>query len=355
MDVIQRIDSFVASLTKETKIALLHDTDPDGVCSAVLFSKAIERLRGKTIDFRILQKHNDVSITKESVEILKESKPDWLIITDKSVDNNPTTVKDAEKYCKIIIFDHHKILADMNSEKTIFAKSQLINPDIEGVFYPTTKLVYDIFSKYADLTDLDWMAAVGIIADMAQKQWITFLDSTFAKYDLHKGTNYFDTPIGKVSALISIADTCGKSEEAFDVIYESKTYKDVHNSKLKEYKYNVQKEIDRLLEEFDAKTERYKELCYYEIESPYVLNSMISTILSMRDKNTTIVVVQKIGDECNISARRQDNKIGMNSMLAKAVEGLSNATGGGHWPAAGGKFWAKDKDLVKKRILEMIC
>lgn len=354
MNVIKRIDEFVKSLDKNTKIALLHDTDPDGVCSGVLFTKAIERLRGSGVDYRLVQMHNDVAITKGTINKLKELKPDWLVATDKSLDSNPLTVKEAEKYCKLLIFDHHQILADLSSEKTIFAKSQYVNKNIEGKLYPTTKLVYDIFSKYTDLSDLDWIAAVGIIADMGQKQWIEFLDAVFKRYNVDKGTNYFDTPIGKVSALISVADTCGKSEEAFDVLYSATDFLEMHKSKLKEYQAAVQKEINRILDEFQAKSEKHTDWYYYEIESPYSLNSMISTILSMRERDKGFIIVQKAGTHYNISARRQDNKVAMNEMLGKAVSGLKDANGGGHVPAAGGKFLVKDKEVVKKRIIEML-
>lgn len=354
MEIIERIDDFVKALNRDTKIALLHDTDPDGVCSGVIVAKSIERLRNKRIDFIIQQKHNDVMITKETIQKLNELKPDWLIVTDKSIDTDPSTVKEAEKYCRIITFDHHRILADLNSERTIPVRAQYIKPDINGALYPTTKLAYDLFSKHTDLSDLDWIAAVGIIGDMAQKQWLDFLNSVFGRYNVDKGTNYFDTPIGKVCALISISDTCGKSEEAFDVVYNSKNYWDVHHSKLKEYQADVQKEINRLLEEFNTKAEKHDGWYYYEVEAPYSLNSMISTILSMREREKAFIVLQKNEDHYNISARRQDNKIAMNEMLGKAVDGLQNANGGGHIPAAGGKFLVNDLGIVKKRITEML-
>lgn len=356
MDIFERISSFVESLDINVKIALINDTDPDGICSGVLFNKAVERIRGKGVDFRIEQKHNDVGLTKESLDEIKQLKPDWVVITDKAVDSDPAMFREAEEYCRFLVFDHHRILADLNSEQTIFAKSQYVNPKIDGSLYPATKLVYDIFSKYVDLTDLDWIAAVGVISDMAQKQWIEFLDSVFARYNVAKGTNYFDSSIGRVSGLISVADTCGKSAEAFDILNSAKGYLDVVKSKLREYHSEVQSEIDRILDEFDAKSEKYpeKQLYYYEISSPYMLNSMISTILSMKEWSMSFIVVQPVGDYCNISARRQDKSVAMNELLGNAVEGLENANGGGHRPAAGGKFLAKDKDAVKKRIFELL-
>lgn len=354
MAVIEKIDRFIKELNSNTKIALLHDADPDGVCSAVIFAKAIERLRNKKINYIIKQKHNDIAISDETIKKLKQLKPDWLVITDKSVDTNPKSVKEAEKYCCLLIFDHHKILADLNSERTIFAKSHYFGLKIDPSYYPTTKLVYDTFSKYTDLTDLDWIAAVGIIADYAQKEWKDFLNKVFEKYKVEKGSNYFDTPIGKVSALIASADAYGKPEDAFEILYNTKSYQEMHKSKLKEYQMTVQKEIDRILDEFDSKAEKYDDFYYYEINSPYLLNSRISTIVSMKEPNKTFIVLQREGDYYTISTRRQDKKIALNELLAKAVEGLTNASGGGHVAAAGGKFLAKDMDIVKKRIIEML-
>src|SRR3989338_3386777 len=224
MDVIKRIDEFVNSLDKDTKIGLIHDTDPDGICSGVLFNKAVERIRYRGVDFRIKQKHNDVGLTRETLDEIKSLKPDWVVVTDKAVDSDPVMFHEAEKYCKFLIFDHHRILADLNSEQTIFVKSQYINPKIDGSLYPTTKLVYDLLSKHVDLTDLDWIAAVGVISDMAQIQWTDFLDTVFAKYNVAKGTNYFDSSIGKVSGLISTADTCGKSDESFEVLNSARIF-----------------------------------------------------------------------------------------------------------------------------------
>ena len=356
MDVIKRIDEFVNSLDKDTKIGLIHDTDPDGICSGVLFNKAVERIRYRGVDFRIKQKHNDVGLTRETLDEIKSLKPDWVVVTDKAVDSDPVMFHEAEKYCKFLIFDHHRILADLNSEQTIFVKSQYINPKIDGSLYPTTKLVYDLLSKHVDLTDLDWIAAVGVISDMAQIQWTDFLDTVFAKYNVAKGTNYFDSSIGKVSGLISTADTCGKSDESFEVLNSAKEYLDVVKSKLREYQQQVQSEIDRILDEFNEKSEYFpeKQLYYYEISSPFMLNSMISTILSMKEWSMSFIVLQQVDEYCNISARRQDKSVAMNEILGKAVDGLKNANGGGHRPAAGGKFLAKDKDTVKKRILKML-
>ena len=41
----------------------------------------------------------------------------------------------------------------------------------------------------------------------------------------------------------------------------------------------------------------------------------------------------------------------MNKLMKKGVSGLENATGGGHVPAAGGRFMKKDLEKFKENIL----
>jgi len=41
----------------------------------------------------------------------------------------------------------------------------------------------------------------------------------------------------------------------------------------------------------------------------------------------------------------------MNKLMKKGTEGLENATGGGHIPAAGGRFMKKDLQKFKENIL----
>ena len=39
---ISKLRSFVSTIKEDSKVALVFDSDPDGICSAVLVSKALE-------------------------------------------------------------------------------------------------------------------------------------------------------------------------------------------------------------------------------------------------------------------------------------------------------------------------
>ena len=62
-------------------------------------------------------------------------------------------------------------------------------------------------------------------------------------------------------------------------------------------------------------------------------------------------MLQKGKERVDISARRQDMKKSMASLVRHAVSGLPKSLGGGHTPAAGGYFPIKYLEKVKKKLI----
>ena len=91
----------VNAITKDTKVAILHDTDADGLCSAIIVAKAVERMRGKPVDAVVYQAHKNVGIQKDTIENLKKQKIDVLFTVDKPIDEEPESVKEASLFFKI--------------------------------------------------------------------------------------------------------------------------------------------------------------------------------------------------------------------------------------------------------------
>ena len=152
------------AITKDTRIALLHDTDADGICSGVLLAKAIERMRGKPIDEVIYQPHKNVGITKENALKCKKIKIDILFTVDKAVDEDRELLENASLFFKVVSIDHHQFKDDATDEMVFVIKSQMIS-DLDGGRYPASKLVYDLFSPLVDIADLDWVSTAGPIGD----------------------------------------------------------------------------------------------------------------------------------------------------------------------------------------------
>ena len=59
--------SYITGISKNDKVAVIFDSDADGLTAAVLACKAIERLRGKRPNFIYTQGHGPVSIHAETI------------------------------------------------------------------------------------------------------------------------------------------------------------------------------------------------------------------------------------------------------------------------------------------------
>src|SRR3989344_5802756 len=100
--------SFAKGLSTDDRIAIVYDSDPDGLSSAVIASKAIRLLRGKAPDTVFFQNHSIVSLQDSTLQNLKEHKINKLIVLDLAVDQDAAQVKKAEKFLSLLVLDHHK-------------------------------------------------------------------------------------------------------------------------------------------------------------------------------------------------------------------------------------------------------
>ena len=341
-----RAHEFLGKISKKDKVAVIHHTDADGVCSGVLAARAVENFREKKIDFSFCQNDGETSITKETVKILREKGINKVIITDLAVDETPATIKALEKFADILIIDHHLKQKGLSSEKTTVIKAEDVS-DIEPSQYPATKLTYDIFFEILGERPA-WIAAVGIIGDYAGKTWKDFIESVEKS-----GVNSDD--LKAAEALVAYARAAAGTEgvqKAFDVFYPALNVRTILESPLSEYKSAVEKELHHHIAEHIDKAMFVEDTVLYEFESKYNIKSRLSNRLSQElypDK--TVLVLQKGKERVDISARRQDMKKSMASLVRYAVSGIPNSLGGGHAPAAGGYFPIKYLEKVKKKLI----
>jgi single-stranded DNA-specific DHH superfamily exonuclease len=351
-----RFAEFIRNITAQDKIAVIYHTDTDGICSGVIAAKAVERLRGRKIDLRLNTEHSKVTITPSLIAKLKNKKINKVICVDTCVDQNPKTVKETEKFAEILILDHHKLYNDLNSAKIILIKPQLIKSKLKGYQYPASKLSFDLFSKTADISDLDWIAAVGTIADAGYQSWKRFVDSVMKKYKVKIEKDVFETKFGKAAAFLNYACSVGRPSMGFDILYKAEKYSDVLKSELIRYQKNIEKEIDYYLKNHKKLAEFYPEagLVFYKIQPKYEIKSALINVLSAKYYPNKTVIVASADKNVKLSARRQDGKVAVNDLLEKAVIGLKGASAGGHIPAAGGTIRKKDLDKFKQNIIRIL-
>lgn len=354
-ELLERVDLFLRSISKSDKVAIVHDNDPDGVCSAVIMAKCVERLRGKKVDMHFGFDRKQHAITASMLSQLRKAKINKLITTDFSLEQTPETIKQLEPFCEILIVDHHKIYNNVNRQRTILYKPQLFI-DIEPSRYCTGKLAYDAASRVVNVSDLDWIAAAACIADIATAPWQSWLMQVFKKYKIRSNTDLFKTDLGQVAATITSAAVYDIKliDDCFDVFYKSKGPKDVLKSKLGNCKKVVDKELYLWVRRFSKHAERYGELRIFEIKPKFQMQGPISTVLGLKYPHYTILVVDTKDGFMKVSARRGDGKIAVNTLLEKAIEGFHGANAGGHVQAAGAGLNKKNYSLFKKRVIKLV-
>jgi single-stranded DNA-specific DHH superfamily exonuclease len=356
---LSRYDSFFKGLTEKDRIAILHDKDPDGICSGVIISKLVERLRGKRVDLRLNVPGSAYLPTPEIAARLKRRKINVLIISDISADNEPSFVRSVSKFARIMIIDHHKIYNTFREKNVIMIKPQLLQDKVAPSSYCTSKFSYDLGNRLCDLSDLDWLAAVGSIADIAHAPWMDFIRKVHRRYKAPMRKDLFTTKIGQVATVINSALVFSLNNVplAFKTVYGSKKPSDVLRSRLHIFHDEVQDELDKWVDLLDRKAERHPEheLIVYYIEPKFHIKSTLSTILSLKYPNTTLVLLSPQGGMITVSARRHDQKVPMNSLLECSVRGLKGSSGGGHIPAAGGRFRRSDLLRFRSQLLDCVA
>jgi single-stranded DNA-specific DHH superfamily exonuclease len=352
-NILEKVDSFLRDITPQDKVCIIHDTDPDGVCSAVIMAKCIERLRGNKIDLRIPLDKKQYGLTDSMIKKIKQKKITKLITTDFSAEHNIPALKEIEKQADILVVDHHKLYADYKSSKTILYKPQYFTT-IEPSTYCTAKLAYDAASRVTDVKDLDWMAAAACIADIATAPWKSWLAAVFKKYKVAPKKNQFQTDIGQVAVTISSAEVYDTKlvPKCFDIFYTAKKPKDIINSSFGKYKRIIDKELNKHLKLFEKKAEKHGDLRLYEFASKYRIHSPLSTILGLKHPHKTVIIINTGFPKAAVSARRHDRKVAVNTLLENAVKGIPDSNAGGHTPAAGGGFPKKYLKTFKARITQ---
>ena len=355
---LQRSLQYLHGITKQDKIAVLHHTDPDGICSGVLVAKAVERLRGRKIDLRVNQKGTEHAILDATISRLKKKKINKLITTDLMVDKNKTQLHKLATFADVLVLDHHPYFGSKHP-RIIVAKPQVLYGDKKPNSYPASKFCYDILKRVVEMVDLDWMAAIGVITDGAFKRWKVFLKTVLKKHHLKYDPDPFKTAIGNAGRILHAAELYSERNvpKGYAVVYQATSVQDIIKSPLVKYRRAVRKELDYWLKH----TKKYAEvneacnLIYYELSQKYNVKGPVATILSLQHPHMTVVTLSTTSKYAYISGRRQDGKIDMNKLFQSALKGLPEAAGGGHPPAAGGRLLKKDLQRFKSNLVRILC
>lgn len=351
---ISQFKDYISSINKESKVAILHDTDPDGLSASVLVQISLKKLNISTK--LLISKHKyGRKITKEFIDELIQNKITHIICVDLPFES----YADIEKLSnfKIMVMDHHPVTNQNVPKNVLVIKPQFFQSKIEPSRVCASNVVYTFFSKIIDLKNEDWIAIIGMIADITYEAEKDFIDEVLKKYDVKLEANPFDTKIGKLVNYVAYAD-CSNDKD--DLIYAQEALLNAKNideatQKLEKFKI-VENEINSYIDNFPKNAENIDKIYFYEIKPKYFVGSIISTLTSLRKSKTSVLIVieNKEQDLFNISARCQNQKYNMGKMMNYIASKLPEASGGGHIPAAGGKIRKEDKEKFKSLVINWI-
>lgn len=330
----KKFSEFVSKLGEKDKIALISHTDLDGFASAKVVDKVVEA------DFRFFVDYDEINDTLLSK--LKKLKVNKIVMTDLSIDE-PEFLKKVEKFAEILIIDHHQFTQDFNTERITF---------LAAYEYCAAYLCYYLFSKVKNLEDMDWLVACAARADFMFSKNRKWTEGVVKKYGDKMG-DYASGYLGKINYVkdrIGYGIVYWKTKDKIDKVYDLIPGGFEVSPELEKCASEVDEEIQKSLTKFEEEKKRVNCRLVWIFSPKFRIGSIVSTLISLRHQNQTVLILRPRGDKYGVSARRQDREENMNELLKKVVGGLKGASAGGHIPAAGGYFAKKDLKEIMARL-----
>ncbi len=351
-DVLKAAHAFLKGIKKNDKVLIIYHPDPDGVCSAVLFIKALEKRHPNTI--HVLNQGPHVTITDETLKMVKGKKYNKVIIVDLNVENDVEAVRKLASLCDgVLIVDHHVSTGLLKREEGNITYINSCHLGFaNGDKYPASKLSYDILKEWnKDMERWDWVAAIGVVGDSADDFWFDFIRDVCGKWMVEREN---------IEMAARIIEFC--RAKGYDVVERALHVLNGCNSMQEFLKSEIVKAVEDMEKEYEKVIESVKKECYDDkdglaiiiIPTKYNMKSIVANTLSKNmfpDK--TLVVIWEDKTHYHLSFRRQDRVVGMNVLAKNVVKRVKAGEGGGHIPAAGARIPKQSVGLEElRKIIE---
>ncbi|MFH1240089.1 MAG: DHH family phosphoesterase [Candidatus Diapherotrites archaeon] len=347
---LSRFKNFCAELSEKDITGVLHHCDADGLAAGLITAKGTEKLTGKRPVLVLPYNYGTKKQLTEIFKKFKQKKVNKLIIVDLNIDQFPTEVKKISKQMNILVIDHHKEYVNLNSPEIVFIKAKYF-AKIDPSGYPASKLTFDLFSEITDIKNCDWIACFGILGDMSYSKWKPFFKQTLKRTKLSLKT------IDELNELVTANTIISEKNltPLFKEFMNAKNPREILKSRFQKNVLKIRNEKNKWVNLFEKNAEYYPEtgLYFFEIKPKHNIKSAVIDNLTLKYPDKTIIIAETSGSRIKFSARRQDFKVFMNSLLECSVKGIPKANAGGHIPASAGAIPKSAFKKFKKNLL--IC
>jgi len=161
--------AFVAPLPRDAAAVALHDSDADGLSAGVLWQRGLERMGFSNIQ-RLLPDRQRSAWSEGNRRTLQDANPDRLFVLD--LGSQPEPVLPGIPTCFV---DHHRPGGAPSGDTLVSAYAW--DP------IPTTALLtWELFAPMTDMSDLDWVAAIGLMGDLGDAAPFAMLAEAKKRY-----------------------------------------------------------------------------------------------------------------------------------------------------------------------------
>jgi hypothetical protein len=318
---------FLGGITSEDSVAIIHDIDPDGFTSGVLFYNYCKKVGAKI-------GHFGFSRSSSSVEDFDLAKFTTIITTDIDA-GHLLPILEKYKDKRILFMDHHPKNAEFPS--SVFEYRTMYRG-----YIPSARSAYEITGgKY-------WLGLTGCIGDAGERypENDEFIKKGLALVGMPLG-EFKDKIVWKISNMIAYFEK--RHDKTFSILQSLKGPENVHS--IEKYSEPIEEEISKFKGLFESEKEDLGGITYFYFEPKYPVKGAITGI-SMRPENIEkifLFATPKSNAGVGISARSQTRRIDMAKLLKIGIGDMQGESGG-HFAASGATIRAKDLEQFKENI-----
>ncbi|MBD0388763.1 MAG: DHH family phosphoesterase [Nostoc sp. C3-bin3] len=317
------------------QVAILHDSDADGVTAGVVLQLALQRAGYEKVT-RVIPDRERNAWTDTNKERVIAAAPDYLFVLDLGSQSEP--IIPGVPTCFI---DHHRPEGVPTGDTLISAYTWESIPN-------TSLLVWQLCKCTAQVDDLDWIAAMGTISDLGEKA--PFEELAIAK------TKYTAKYLKEATTLINAARRAADydPEVAASVLLTHSSPRDIvnSNSELVERLRAARTQVKAAMEEARKAAPIFAgNVALVQINSPCQIHPLIAQSWRTRLPKYIVIVANSgyIKERINFSIRTNS---GINLLDFLQNVGLSEGEGSyghGHDFASGGSLpMERWHELLKK-------
>lgn len=319
----QAFQAFVDRLTQTASVVALHDSDADGVTAGVVWQRAFERA-GFTAVQRVIPDRERNAWTAANRDRVKAARPEALFVMDLGSQTEP--VLSGVPTCFI---DHHHPEGVPPGDTLISAYTWDPVPN-------TSWLVWHLCQSIADVSDLDWIAAIGILSDLGDKAPFELLTAAKRKYT----AKY----LKEATALINASRRASHyaPEVAATALLTHADAKSLVNSTSLEVEQlrQARAEVKIALEEARKVAPVFAgKVALLRLNSPCQIHPLIAQSWRSRLPNYVVIAANEgyLSDRINFSARSNSMNV-LEFLRAQQIAEGEGTYGHGHDQASGGSL-----------------